>query len=183
MPRLDQRLGLTRYEADEHYRLALKAFEKRDYDNAIDQMTKAIDAYAGNAEYFAARGLMYLDDGVEEKATEDFQAARKLFAYELLANYGLGVIAYKKEDWDSAHDYFTTAYYADQQRAETLYYLALVYFHKREFASAANLMRLAHARFEATQDKRKGDAQKWLNELKKLAEKTAQLLANNAHDT
>ena len=44
------------------------------------------------------------------------------------------------------------------------------------FASAANLMKLANDRFEATNDKRKADSAKWLRELAKMAEKTANML-------
>jgi hypothetical protein len=37
-------------------------------------------------------------------------------------------------------------------------------------------MKLANDRFEATNDKRKADAAKWLRELGRMAEKTAKLL-------
>ena len=117
---------------------------------------------------------MYLEDGVTQSAIDDFETALRLFPHEMLAHYGLGIIAYKDQDWDEALQAFTAAYYADQQRPETLYYLALTYYHKRDLASAANLMKLANDRFEATNDKRKSDSGKWLRELGKLAEKTAQ---------
>ena len=176
MPRIDQHLGFTRYEADAYYKQALEAYKKGDFDSAIDNMSNAITALPRKAEYYAARGFMYLEDGVTQKALEDFDQALKIFPHEMLAHYGRGIVAFKDEEWDEALKHFTAAYYADQQRAETLYYLALTYFHKREYASAANLMKLAADRMEATNDKRKGDAQKWLRELAKLSGKTAELL-------
>ncbi len=180
MPRIDQHLGFTRFEADTYYRQALEAYKKNDFDTAIDAMKNAIEALPGKAEYYAARGLMYLDDGVTQNAIEDFDQALRIFPHEMLAHYGRGIIAFKDQDWDEALQHFTAAYYADQQRPETLYYLALIYFHKRDYVSAANLMKLASDRMEATNDKRKGDAQKWLRELAKLSEKTAELLKPGA---
>ena len=180
MPRIDQRLGFTRYEADEYYKQALDAYRKGDFDNAVDAMNNAIAALPKKAEYYAARGLMYLDDAVNQKALDDFDTALKLFPHELLAHYGRGILAYREQDWDDALAHFTAAYYADTERPETLYYLALTYYRQRDFASAANLMKLAHDRFEALGDKRKTDAAKWLRELGKMAEKTAELLGGRS---
>ena len=72
MPRIDQQLGFTRYEADEYYKQALDAYRKGDYDTAVDAMKNAIAALPKKAEYYAARGLMYLEDGVTQSALEDF---------------------------------------------------------------------------------------------------------------
>lgn len=176
MPRIDQHLGFTRYEADEYYKQALEAYKKGDFDAAIDGMKQAIAALPRKPEYYAARGLMYLDDGVTQNALDDFDQALRLFPHEMLAHYGKGIVAFKDQNWDEALQHFTAAYYADTQRPETLYYLALTYYHKRDFVSAANLMKLANDRFEAIGDKRKADAQKWLRELAKMANKTAELL-------
>jgi hypothetical protein len=90
------------------------------------------------------------------------------------------VLAYREQNWDEALEHFTAAYYADTGRPETLYYLALTYYRQRDFASAANLMKLAHDRFEALNDKRKADAAKWLRELGKMADKTAALLGGRS---
>ncbi len=180
MPRIDQHLGFTRYEADEYYKQALEAYRKGDYDTAVDAMKNAIAALPKKAEYYAARGLMYLEDGVTQSALEDFDQALQLFPHEMLAHYGKGIVAFKDQNWEEALQHFTAAYYADQQRPETLYYLALTYYHLRDFASAANLMKLANDGFEAANDRRKSDAQKWLRGLAKLADKTAELLGVGA---
>ena len=175
MARIDQHLGFTRFAADEYYKQALEAFRKGDFDTAVDDMKNAIAALPRKAEYYAARGFMYLEDGVTQSALDDFDQALKLFPHEMLAHYGRGIVAFKDQDWDEALNHFTAAYYADTQRAETLYYLALTYSHKRDYASAVNLMKLAADRMEATGDKRKADAQKWLRELTKLADKPPEL--------
>ena len=46
MPPINQRLGFTRFEADEYYKQALEAFKKNDFDNAIDAMKNAIERAA-----------------------------------------------------------------------------------------------------------------------------------------
>ena len=167
MPRINQRLGFTRFEADENYKHALDYFRKNDFDNAIDAMTRAIEALPTNAEYYAARGMMYLEDRVTQKALDDFETALSLFPYEMLAHYGRGIVAYQDKAWDAALEHFTAAYNANTSRPETLYYLALVYYHRREYASATNLMAQAHALFEKANDRRKADAARWVRELSK----------------
>ncbi|MEP7292308.1 MAG: hypothetical protein ABI835_11020, partial [Chloroflexota bacterium] len=56
MPRINQQLGFTRYEADEYYKQALDAYQKGDLDAAVDAMKNAIAALPKKAEYYAARG-------------------------------------------------------------------------------------------------------------------------------
>lgn len=168
---LNQRLGFTRYDADEYYRRALEAFRKGDFDSAIDAMTDAIEMLPTKSEYYAARGFFQLEDAAIKEAQADFEKALKLFPYEMLAHYGLGVIAYKAKDWDEALDRFTRAFRADQKRPETLYYLALVYWQKGEPANATNVMGQAQVAFEAAGDKRKSHADRWLTALGKLVQK------------
>lgn len=174
MPSFNQRLGMTRYEADEYYRRALDAYRKGDFDAAIDAMTDALDALPNKSEYLAARGLVYLEDGEPEKARADFEAALGRFKYEMLANYGLGMLEYKAGNWDVALAHFLSAHYADQKRPETLYYLALTYYRKGDLVNATNYMVRANEAFEKAKDKRKADAARWLREFSKhLAAKPA----------
>jgi tetratricopeptide (TPR) repeat protein len=179
MPALNQRLGFTRYEADEYYKRALDAYKKRDFDAAYDAMTDAIELLPTKAEYFAARGFFHLDDGEYKEAQADFEQALKFHPYEMLAHYGRGMIAYKDKKWDEALEHFMSAYKCDPNRPETLYYIAMTYFQRAEPASALNVMVRAQAAFEAVGDKRKALADRWVRELGKLAEKTSALLANN----
>lgn len=167
MAKLTQRLGLPRYEADEHYKLALAAFDKGDYDQAVDHLSKAIDLLPYNPEYQAARGYVYLRDGVRDKAEADFEQALKLHEFEMLAHYGRGMIAYKDKNWEDAETFFSRALAVNPERAETLYYLALVYHRQKNNRAALNTMQKALARFEATNDKRRADARQWIREFEK----------------
>ncbi|MFN8375777.1 MAG: tetratricopeptide repeat protein [Anaerolineae bacterium] len=170
MARFSQRLGLTRYDADENYKLALEAYRKRQLDEAILKMGDAIELLPTRAEYYAARGFFYLEDGEDKKAQENFQQALKLYPLEMLANYGRGIIAYKDKNWDEALAHFKDAFKADSKRPETLYYLAMTYHRKGDNAQAYAYMEMALAAFDKSGDKRKADAQKWQREFQKLLE-------------
>ncbi|MBC8099602.1 MAG: tetratricopeptide repeat protein [Armatimonadetes bacterium] len=169
MPRLTQRLGLTRYDADANYKKGLVAYEKRNLDEALINLSDAIEALPNNAEYYAARGYMYLEDGIEDKAEADFAQALKLYPYEMLAHYGRGVIAFREQRWVDALAHFTKAYHADPKRAETLYYLALVLHRQADYAQALDIMKQAQTALEAANDRRKNDAAKWVRVLEKVA--------------
>lgn len=165
--KLTQRLGLPRYEADEFYKLALAALDQNDYDQAIDNLNKAIDLLPTNPEYFAARGYIYLNDGIRDKADADFEAALKIHDFEMLAHYGRGIIAYKDKNWEDAETAFSRALAVDPERPETLYYLALVYHRQRNNEKALAMMQKALDLFEAAGDKRRTEARQWVREFEK----------------
>lgn len=170
MSRLTQRLGLTRFEADEHYKQALQAYDKRNMEEALLAMEQAIIMLPDESEYWAARGLFYLEDGINDKAAADFEQALRLHPYEPLAHYGRGVIAYNSRNWDEALAHFTDAYRADPKRPETLYYLGLTHHRRRENRYALNVMQQAQARFEEKEDRRARDAARWIKTFEKMAE-------------
>lgn len=167
MARITQRLGFSRFEADEYYQQALDAYGKGRMDPAINALNDAIALLPNRSEYYAARGFFYLEDGVKDKALEDFERALKLYPQEMLAHYGRGVIAYNDKNWDEAMAHFSDAYRANPQRPETLYYLSLTYHRKGNHEVAHRLMEAALPLFGAN-DKRKGDAQRWLREYDKI---------------
>ncbi len=163
MAKITQRIGLPRYEADEHYKMALTAYQKGDYDLAVDGMNKAIALLPTEPEYLAARGFVYLQDGIIEKAEADFKAALQKFSFEMLAHYGLGMIAYKAKQWPEALNHFNTAYAAQPKRPEILYYLALTQHRLRNNIAALNYMQQAQQIFEENNDRsHRADANKWL---------------------
>ncbi|NWF68493.1 MAG: tetratricopeptide repeat protein [Chloroflexi bacterium] len=175
MARFSQRFGLTRYDADENYKLALDAYRKRQFDEAILKMNEAIDLLPTRAEYYATRGFIYLEDGEEKKAQEDFQQALKLNALEMLAHYGRGMIAYNSKNWDEALAHFKDAFKADPQRPETLYYLALTYHRKGDNPLALAYMEQAAASLDKAGDKRKSDAQKWQREFQRQIDQQSKI--------
>jgi tetratricopeptide (TPR) repeat protein len=176
---LAQRFGLTRYEADEYYKLALAAYDKRKMDEALLAMEQAIELLPRNSEYYAARGFFFLEDGVINKANDDFEKALSIHPYETMAHFGRGMIAYNAKNWDEAQAHFQDAYYSNPERPEILYYLALVHHHKHANEQALAYMQQAHALFEKAGDKRQSDANRWVRELGKLANQQKQLKSEN----
>lgn len=182
---LSKRLGLTRYEADEYYQLALDAYNRKKFDDAHENLGYAIELLPHRAEFYAARGFFHLEDGEPDEAREDFEEALKRNQYEMLAHYGLGILAYQDSEWDEAIERFRRARAADMNRPESAYYLALAYHRKRDNLNAEREMRAAVALFARINDgKRARYAERWLGEIEKLAQEqreraTAQLTSTN----
>ncbi len=168
MARVTARLGLTRYDADEYYKLALAAYGKKNLEEAILNVENAIALHPHHAEYHAARGFFYMEDGINDKAKEAFDEALAINPYEMLANYGKGQLAYHDKDWDTALNHFIDAVAADPNRPELHYYIALVSHRKGGNDQALQWMIQAQAGFEKADDKRSRDAEKWLREFTKL---------------
>lgn len=167
---LNTGFGLSRYDADEFYRKGIEAYRKNNLEEALIQLGHAIQLVPKNSEYLAARGFVYLEHGLNEEATTDFENAIKLYRFEMLAHYGRGIMAYRDKNWDEALAHFTDAWAARPERAETLYYLALTNHRKGNHVKALGWMQQAVNEFAKTDDKRKRDAERWLRELQKLAE-------------
>jgi tetratricopeptide (TPR) repeat protein len=169
-----QRLGTTRFAADDAYRRALEALARRDYDQAHDLVTEAIEALPTHAEYYAARGLIHLEEAEYDQAQADFEAALHLFAHEMLAHFGLGAVAFRRDkDYARAVQHFLAAHYDQPERPETLFWLAVSYYYAGDVVNAANFMARADARFEQLNDKRRAETQRWIKELGKHAARPA----------
>lgn len=173
MPSFNQRLGVSRLEADEYYQQALEAYQKRDYDGAVEVLNKALDLLPNKSEYLVARGMIYLDDQDLEKAEADFTAALKAFQYEMGAHYGLGLIAFRRRKFADAVEHLKKAHYADVERPETLYNLSLAYYNHGDLVNGVNYMGMAFEAFEKAGDKRKSEAQRWLKEFQKNSAQAA----------
>lgn len=167
MTNFSSRLGGARYEADIYYQKALEAYKKHQLGDAVQNMQYAIGLVPKNAEYLAARGLFYLEDGIKDKAHADFDQALRYHAFEVLANYGKGILAYQAGDWTMSRDYFMKAWAGDNRRAETHYYIALTYHRESDNDNAKVWMTLARDLFLEDKAHQK-DAEKWLEEFERL---------------
>ncbi|MDQ7025849.1 MAG: hypothetical protein Q9P01_10325 [Anaerolineae bacterium] len=171
------RFGITRYEADEYYRISLDFYKKKNLEEAMNNITYAIELYPKRAEYHAARGFFRLEDGLPNEAEVDFDVALKTHGFDVLANYGMGAIAYGREDYELARDYFTKAWAANQQRPETLYYLAITEHRLKNNTKALEWMNQTVAVYaplietDKEARKRHRNAQRWIREFTKLVKK------------
>lgn len=168
MPSITQRLT-ARYDADLLYKDALAAYMKNNPKAAIEKLNEAIRLLPSNAEYWAARGLMYYELGTDDLAQADFERALRSFQGEVLAHYGLGLVALRDGRPDDAIAHLSTAHGLDPQRAETMYALALAHDKAGHALDAVEWMERAYDRFDATGDKHKADAQRQLTTLRRKA--------------
>jgi tetratricopeptide (TPR) repeat protein len=170
------RFGVTRYEADEYYKIALDFYNKHNLEQAIANITSAIELFPRRAEYYATRGLFRLEDGLPDEAETDFDQALKLHGFDVLANYGKGVIAYGREEYEIARDYFTRTWAASQQRPETLYYLAMTEHRLKNNRKALEWMQQVVAIYaplienDKEARKRHKNAERWIVEFAKLVQ-------------
>ena len=168
MARLVARMGFTRFEADEYYKMALDHYTKKNMEEALNNIGQALALYPQSAEYHATQGFFYLEHGARDKASDCFAESLKHNQYEMLAHYGLGVLAYKAQDWPTALNHFNLANMITPDRAETLYYLALVQRVSGQTPAAIANMQRAFAIYEVNDAKKQArDARAWLTEWEK----------------
>jgi len=168
MARLTARLGVGRYEADEHYRAALALYARENLPvnalkEAIQHMTDALALVPQQPEYLAVRGFFHHELGQLDDAERDIDAALRANPYEVLANYCKGVLHYQRHEWPEARQAFMNAWAADTQRAETPYYLGLVFYRLGDLPNARRWMQGAVELLSQLNDKgRLEDARAWL---------------------
>ena len=173
MPRFSSRFGLTRYEADEYYHLALQAYARKNVEEAIQQMNQAVALLPSLAEYYAARGFFFLEHGAPAEAQRDFDEALRRRPYEMLANYGKGRMAYEGKEWAEALQHFLAAWASQPERPETMYYIALVLHHQGDNVRALEWMEKAQAIFVKVSDQAHArQAERWVEELNKILKRS-----------
>ena len=170
MAKLIQRLGWTRYDADARYKRALRAYQQGDFVETQAQMRLAIELLPSHAEYHAAQGFFFLEDDSQSEAIAAFERALSLNPYEMMANYGRGIIAWRDKDWEAAAAAFLDALAAQPTRPETHYCLALAKHRQGDNALAFKWMQGAQSGFAKTKDKREERCRAWMRELMKLLE-------------
>ena len=170
MAKLTQRLGWTRYDADARYKQALRPYQQGDFVETQAQMQLAIELLPSHAEYHAAQGFFFLEDDSQSEAIAAFERALSLDPYEMMANYGRGIIAWRDKDWEAAAAAFLDALAAQPTRPETHYYLALAKHRQGDNALAFKWMQGAQSGFAKTKDKREERCRAWMRELMKLLE-------------
>lgn len=168
MTKLTQRLGEARFAADEHYTRALQVFQAGRLPEALDYIGSAIELLPNHAEYLAMQGWIHYQADAIQAAQDAFNRALDANPYEMIANYGKGLQAYREKNWEAARSFFLNALAAQPERPETQYYLALVSHRQGENAHALQWMQAAGANFTKVDDDRVEHCQAWNREFAKL---------------
>lgn len=161
----------SRFEADQLYQQALAAAQRDKLNDAIVKLSQAIQLAPNDAEFLAARGYFYLLDRDHEKALQDFDHALRYNAYEGLAKFGKGMLAYRQNDWQTAEQCFEQALWASKaERPEYVYMLALSLFRQGRISEAKYQMELARAGYQKLNDSpHVRYADQWLIEFERQA--------------
>ena len=168
MTKLSHRFGAKRFAADEYYARALQAYQAQRLPEAQEHIESAIELLPNHAEYLAMQGWIHLEGDETGAAKAAFDLALQANPYEMLANYGKGMLAYREKSWDSAAGCFLNALAASPDRPEIQYYLALVRHRQGENAQALQWMDAAKTIFAKASDDREERCHAWLREFEKL---------------
>lgn len=88
---------------------AVGNYERQDYAGAVSDFTKAIKAMPSNQNFYTMRGTTYEDMGNDIKAAEDFTKALDLLPTSYIAAFRLGMVYYRKEDFENAVKWLKTS--------------------------------------------------------------------------
>jgi tetratricopeptide (TPR) repeat protein len=82
--------------------------ETKQFAKAIEPLSRLLERQPNNANGLRNRGVAYLELGELAKAEKDYNTMRRLVSrdYVYVAYYGLGEIAFKRNDADAARKYY-----------------------------------------------------------------------------
>ncbi len=156
--------------AERYLERGLYALDHRKYDDAIADLTEAIAHEPENAELYTTRGFIYLQSNNADYlpyARADFEYALHLDSQQMVAQYGLGMMAYAAGDYHEAMRRFDLAREISPLRAEIYYYRALCRYQLGDPQGAVKEMEELARPLFAAGDPRHLDAAKWINVFKK----------------
>jgi tetratricopeptide (TPR) repeat protein len=78
------------------------AIENKDYASAIPPLSRVLKANPGDWNALRNRAIAYLQMGSLSKAKEDYSLLVRLMPRYYVAYYGLGEIAYREKDTETA---------------------------------------------------------------------------------
>lgn len=90
--------------AEQHLNQGLTYASMKDYDNAIQEFTRAIDLHGGYAEAYANRGVAYLQQRKFNKALDDLRRAEGLSPRDRMIHYNLAATFSLQNQRDRALD-------------------------------------------------------------------------------
>jgi tetratricopeptide (TPR) repeat protein len=147
--------------AQRFYERGLASYQKRQLERAIADLDETIALEPKNAEYYAARGLMLLENGQPGEAEEDFAYALKLDRRQWLAHYGKGMRAFQERRFEDAIDSFSRAQHIAPARPEIYYHRAIAFNLQGNASEAIQDMEYAQSLFDQA-DPRHQYAKEWI---------------------
>lgn len=88
----------------------LEKHQAKDYPGAVIAFTKAINAQPVNQNFYTMRGTAYEDSKNDLEAEKDFRKALELEPTNFLASYRLGMVYFRKKDFETAIKWLKNSY-------------------------------------------------------------------------
>ncbi len=155
--------------AERYLERGLVHLDKKQYEEALADLTSAIEEEPYNAELYTTRGFIYLESNRAEFldfARADFAYALRLDPRQWVAHYCLGMIAFAAQEYRDALESFVAAHLHAPSRPEIRYYLGLCHARLGELDDAIGEMIAAVELFQEQADSRQRYARSWLRLLK-----------------
>ncbi|MFP4322964.1 MAG: tetratricopeptide repeat protein [Anaerolineales bacterium] len=158
-------------KAERYLERALSFYEKNKFEDALADLNEALRLERRNAELYATRGYIYLEQGNGAAAEADFKKALSLDPSQWIVHYARARQALRDEQPDAALGHLNEAQRFAPLRPEVLIYRAISYYYKSE---KQNALREIEGALDVIQpqkgkrDKRATMARKWRTAIKKL---------------
>jgi Flp pilus assembly protein TadD len=154
--------------SDRYYERGLDSYVKSKPEQAVADLDEAIRANPRRAEYYAARGLLLLQQGWADDAEDDFVMALRLDPAQWLVHYARGMRAYQDENFAQAIDHFSRAQRIAPERFEIYYHRGAAFYRAGQPEEARRDMSAALDMLDK-RDKRRVHVTEWLALLDKVA--------------
>jgi tetratricopeptide (TPR) repeat protein len=125
-----------RREAEEERQRQQVYYDKRNYDQAIEDYSKAIELNPQYADAYSNRGNAYYDKRNYDQAIEDYSKAIELNPQYAIAYYNRGNAYYNKRNYDQAIEDYSKAIELNPQYADAYSNRGNAYYDKRNYDQA-----------------------------------------------
>lgn len=88
----------------------LEMYSRQDYRGAVNAFSEAINVMPKNQNFYIMRGTTYEDMGDDLFAERDFRKALELEPTGYVAAYRLGMVYFRKKDFNSAVEWLTKSF-------------------------------------------------------------------------
>lgn len=147
---------------------ALYFFAKEDYENALADIDAAIEAAPKDGELYATRGFILSQTHREADAKDDLDYALRRDARQWLAYYTLGMMAFRRKEYDEAIKQFSMAQRYAPYRVEIYFARAIAHYQNGDTNKALQDADIADQVIDP-KDKRRRDVKALIVQIKKFA--------------
>lgn len=90
--------------------LGIESYLQSDFLKAVEYFSKAIFYQPDNPNFYTWRGTAFEDIGQDQEASKDFLKTLEIKPTDFLASYRLGMVYYRKNDFDNAIKWLKISY-------------------------------------------------------------------------